>query len=228
MKLKDIKAGMASLTSDLTARQESLMKQEESQKVTLLLGVLMTHQKDPVDQQFAILRNSDFSDLAVSKQLLAKHDDKVPLYVQVAGYLDKQGRNGTQVLAGVAAHHKADVAKADALAASLEQRVVSLQRTHDAAAKRYQEKIEFLKKRAGKTPKSAKSIKAIIKREERNFNKMSAMQKHDVAAMQEAVKAIKNHDVKALEKVQKALAEARCCSDAGGCESNQESRRQSA
>jgi len=33
------------------------------------------------------------------------------------------------------------------------------------------------------------------------------MQKHDIASMQEAVKAIKNHDVKALEKVKKALAE---------------------
>lgn len=205
-KLEDARAGMSGLTAELTARQESLMKEEESQKESLLLGVLMTRQKEPIEQQFEVLRSSDFADLSVSKELLAKHDNKTALYMQVAGYLDThKGAATTKLLLGNATEHNNAAAKVDALAKSFEQRVASLEKARDAATKRHKERMEFLKKGAEKAPQSAKAMKAMMKREERSFKKWSVMQEHDIQSMKEAVKAIKSHDVTALEKAKQAL-----------------------
>lgn len=205
-KLEDAKAGMAGLTAELTSRQESLMKEEESQKESLLLGVLMTRQKEPLEQQLVVLRNGDFADLDVSKALLAKHDNSTALYVQVAGYLDThKGSNATKLIIDDAKSHNMAADKAEALAKSFEQRVSSLQKAHDAAEKRHTERMEFLKKGAEKVPKSAKAMKAMMKREERSFKKWSVMQEHDITTMKDAVIAIRKHDVKALSKAKEAL-----------------------
>jgi len=96
-RLKDAEAGVASLTKDLVAQQESLMKEGDDQKTSLLLGVLMTRQKDTMEEQLKVLKSEDFSGLTVVKALLAKHDEKVPLFKQVADLLDKSGhRSGAQ------------------------------------------------------------------------------------------------------------------------------------
>lgn len=205
-RLDDARAGMAALTGELTSRQEALMKEDEAQRESLLLGVLMTRQKEPLEEQFKVLQSADFLDLPVSKELLAKHNNQTALYVQVAGYLDAhKGAAATNFLVGNATEHNKAIAQIDALAKSFEARVTSLEKAQVAATKRHEQRMEFLKKGAEKAPKSAKAMKAMMKREERSFKKWSLTQERDIQSMKEAVKAIKSHDMKALQKAKKAL-----------------------
>jgi len=199
-RLQDAEAGVASLTKDLTGQQESIMKEQEAQKESLLLGVLMTHQKDPMAAQLKILGSDDFATLEVSKTLLAKHDEKMPLFKQAADFLDQHG-------------HKvqpADVAdkkeKLAALASNLQKRVDVLQREcdeGDARHKKAMEEIEAQEKKASKKDKH--TLEMIKKRQERKYKKFAAVQHRDLDSMKSAVVALKNGDVKALEKVQEAL-----------------------
>lgn len=76
--LQAIGHSIGSLTKDLTSRQEQLMIEDESQRESLLLGVLMSKQKEPMDEQMAVLQSSDFSGLPVSKALLAAHNASTP------------------------------------------------------------------------------------------------------------------------------------------------------
>merc|ERR1719321_2262776 len=87
-KLLAAKQSLGSLMGDFSSRQEALMKEDNAQRESLLLGGRMTRQKEPIDQQLEILKDDDFAGLEVSKALLAKHDAKTALYVQAAGYLD--------------------------------------------------------------------------------------------------------------------------------------------
>jgi len=87
-KLVAAKQGLAGLMGDLNNRQVTLMKEDNAQRESLLLGVLMTKQKEPMDKQLEILKADDFAPLEVAKALVAKHDSKTALYVQAAAYLD--------------------------------------------------------------------------------------------------------------------------------------------
>lgn len=210
-KLLDAKASMAGLTNELTGRQVALMKEEEAQQESLLLGVLMTRQKESMDKQLAILKDGDFAALAVSKALVAKHDDKTPLYVQVAEYLDAHKGQGSGKVAMNAAEERAKAQdKIKALATSFEQRVVSLKRTNDEKTKAHEKRVASLKaalKKASKNSRDQHVMQIMLKREERNFKKWAAVQEHDIQSMEEAVTAIKNHDVKGLDKARQALSE---------------------
>jgi len=62
-KLEDARASMGALTSELTNRQEDLMKEGEAQQESLLLGVLMTKQKEPFAKQLEVLHSDDFKNL---------------------------------------------------------------------------------------------------------------------------------------------------------------------
>lgn len=206
-KLEDARASMSALTTDLTARQEALMKEGEEQKESLLLGVLMTKQKESMDKQLEVLRNDDFKDLDVAKFLLSKHSNTTALYMQAGDYMDKhQGKASTKLVLSSASIRAQAQARADALAASFEKRVESLQKVHDAKEKQHKKRMTELEaaiKKAGK--KSQKALESMKKREERSFKKWSAMQKHDIDSMKLAVKAIKTGDMKALEKAKQSL-----------------------
>merc|ERR1719440_562306 len=89
LKLQAAKQGLASLMGDLSSRQEQLMKEDNAQRESLLLGVLMSRQKEPMDEQLKVLKADDFAPLEVSKALLKEHNATSPLYVQVANYLDR-------------------------------------------------------------------------------------------------------------------------------------------
>jgi len=210
-KLMDAKASMAGLTNELTGRQVTLMKEEETQQESLLLGVLMTRQKDSFDKQLAILTDGDFAGLAVSKALVAKHDAKTALYVQVAEYLDAHKGQGAGKVAMSAAEDRAKAQdKVKALATSFEQRVISLKRTHDEKTKAHEKRVASLQaalKKAKKDSRDQHVMQIMLKREERNFKKWAVVQEHDISSMEEAVTAIKNHDVKGLDKAREALSE---------------------
>merc|ERR1719274_56407 len=89
--LRNARAGVASLTKDLVSQQAALMNEDQAQKESLLLGVLMTRTKQSIDKQLEVLSSDDFKDLPVAKALLANHT-KTALYAQVATVLDAQQR----------------------------------------------------------------------------------------------------------------------------------------
>lgn len=207
-KLEDARASMGALTSELTHRHEDLMKEGDAQQESLLLGVLMTKQKEPFAKQLEVLHSDDFEHLDVSKFLL-KSNSTAPLYVQAATYMDTHQSKATakMVMDEPSLHAKAQ-ARADALAASFEKRVESLEKVHAAKEKQHATKMKELEegiKKAGK--KSKHVMEALKKREERNYKKSEVMQKHDIDSMKAAVKAIKTNDMKALEKAKGALEE---------------------
>jgi len=205
-KLEDARASMGALTSELTHRQEDLMKEGEAQQESLLLGVLMTKTKEPFAKQLEVLHSDDFKNLDVSKFLM-KSNSTAPLYVQAATYMDTHQSKATakMVMDEASLHAKAQE-RADALAASFEKRVESLEKVHAAKEKQHKTKMKELEegiKKAGK--KSKKVMESLKKREERTYKKWDVMQKHDIESMKAAVTAIKTNDLKALEKAKGAL-----------------------
>jgi hypothetical protein len=202
--LTDAQAGIAVLVKDMTAQQEAIMKEDEEQKESLLLGVLMTKQKEPFDKQLEILKSSDFASLPVVKALLEKHDDKTPLFSQVGGWLDSKGKH---VKAQTPEdQRKAVLANVQTVAASLEKRVKVLETSEKEGEARHSKVMKELarkEKTASKT--EVAHLKRIAKREERQFKKWYAMDHRDLTSMREAVDAVKRGDMKKLAKVQEAI-----------------------
>jgi len=198
-KLTAAGAGVERLVSSLTQRQESLMREDTEQVESLLTGVLMTNRNAPMEKQFEILKSEDFAGLDVSKALLKLHDNKTALYMQVARYLDTHKNAGG---APVSQHRENRV---EAMAASLDARVVSLQRDAKRRAVQHKKKREDLLKLVAAGGKNVRMLKAMAKREERNFKKWEARSEHDIKSMKEAAHAVRSGDTKALMRAREAL-----------------------
>merc|ERR1712032_629524 len=87
--------GVHALVRDMTAQQMRLMKEGEGQEQNLLLGVLMTKQKEPMEAQLKVLRSAEFSGIPAVAAVLAAKDLKTPLVKQVADFIDKQSGNSS-------------------------------------------------------------------------------------------------------------------------------------
>lgn len=203
-RLTAAKQGIAQLTTDLAHRQEGIMKEEETQKDSLLLGVLMTRQKEPMADQLAILSSDDFKDLPVSAFLLAKHNATQPLFAQAANYLDTHVAKGIKIRVPSAEDHAERIKRT---AANLQSFVDSMQKTLDVRSKAHEKRMQTLSAavKAAKSQKDQRTMKAIQKREERRFKKWAAVQKHDIDAMKSSVAAVQKGDMGALEKAMAAL-----------------------
>jgi hypothetical protein len=199
-KLQAAKQGLAGLMSDLNNRQESLMKEDNTQRESLLLGVLMTRQKDPMDKQLKILANDDFSGLEVAKALMAKHNATLPLYVQAASYLDAHPK---RKLAPMPAHSSSPLANVQSM---LEKRLNALQHEYDVRKKLHERKVaDFATELKTVKGKEQHTVHMIQKREERNWKKFSALRTHDIKAMKDAVDGVKKGDMKAVQRARTAL-----------------------
>lgn len=206
-KLNTAKNSVGALTSELTGQQESLMKEQEAQYDSLLIGVLMSHQKDPMAKQLEILNNKDFAHLEVSKALVAKHNETAPLYQQAATYLDQHvGKAKEQSILAKATKHAAIEARAETAANAFQKRVDSMQKVFDSREKQHKKRMRELSDGVHKAPKTSKhAMEAMLKREARTFKKWAATQKHDIDSMKAAVGAIRSGDVKALGIAKAAL-----------------------
>lgn len=206
-KLDAAKNSVGALTSELTGQQESLMKEQDEQYDSLLLGNLMIHQKDPLAKQLELLNGTEFAHLAVSKALIAKHDEKTPLYQQAAAYLDQHlGKDQEKIILAKAQKHADIQARADSAANAFQKRVDSMQKVFDSREKQHKKRMRELSDGVAKAPKKSKhAMDAMLKREERTFKKWEASQKHDIASMKSAVAAIRSGDLQALGKAKGAL-----------------------
>lgn len=205
-RLRDARAGVTSLTRDLVHQQESLMKEDESQKESLLLGVLMTRQKAPMDQQLEVLKSSDFAELPVSKALVAKHDGKVALYAQAAEFLDKHGDQGKAAAGMVNTVKEQRAEKVNAVATQLEKHLKVLEHQQHERERRHKKEMAALDEQRKKASKSEQhKIDLVKKRSERKFKKSNAMNLRDISSMKAAVDAVKKGDMAALNKARSAL-----------------------
>jgi hypothetical protein len=194
-----------SLVKELTTRQTTLNDENEDQQNSLLLGVLMTRQKEPVDKQLEVLESPDFAKLAVTKALLAKKDMKTPLFQQAASYIDAHPHSGGAHQKGgkPAAHGLSDIVSGlQERLNHLEAGVARAKKLHaNTTANLEAEEKKQMKKSKGK----AHAIHLLMKREDRKFAKMMAIQKNDMQVMKEAIAAIKKGDIQALARAQAAL-----------------------
>jgi len=193
------KAGIADLVGQMTKHQESLMKDDVDQQEDVLLGVLMTHKGDDMDKQFEILKSDDFAGLDVSKDLLKAHDTKSALYMQAAQYLDTHKNASGQKLV-LTKEQKAS--RVEAMAASLEKRVASLEHQGEVRQVEHKKRMSQL---AVPVKNGDKHAKARIHHEDREYKKTEAINHQDMESMKAAVVAIRKGDMKALENAQAAI-----------------------
>merc|ERR1719281_889909 len=154
-----------------------------------------------MERQLEILKDEDFAGLEVSKALLAKHDAKAALYVQAATYLDAHPKRKPAPM--VAEKHEDPRAKMQAV---LEKHLGSLEHEYQVREKLHQKKVaEFAARMQKASKKTQHTVHIMQKREERNFKKWSAMRKHDINAMRDAVEGVKKGDMKAVARAKAAL-----------------------
>lgn len=209
-RLESAQAGVQGLVKDISSQQIQLMRESDAQKESLLLGVLMTRQKQPMDKQLQVLEASDFKGLAVTKALLEKHDAKTPLFQQVAAFLDAHGGKAPvpapPALVKTGKDGKPDVS---GLVAALQLRLHHLEESAKREKHLHEvvmsELDEAARKEAKTSKKSAHRIQLMKKSENRKFVKQSAMGSHDIASLKAAIAAIQMGDLKALAKAQSAL-----------------------
>lgn len=208
-RLQDAQGGVKALMKDLTVQQMTLMKENDEQQESLLLGVLMTRQKEAMDKQMEVLNSTEFKHLPVVVAVLAAKDSKTPLFQQVATYLDKHSSGKSSI-------EKAKALKVDrngkrdvsSIVKSLESRIQHLEdadkhraERHTIETKKMEEKLKTEK------PEIAHRLKLVLKKSERQFKKDSLLAKSDIESLKSAVAAIQKGDMKALKKAQDALQE---------------------
>jgi hypothetical protein len=210
------------LSQELTMQQVQLMRKGEEEEQNLLLGVLMTRQHEPMEKQFAVLRNPEFANLPAVVAILKANDTSVPLFQQVAAYLDHQelrnntveatasnGSSGTtKSLRGVKDVKKPDVRP---VVAALERQLQRLEANAKLQSKQHADEIKELEAAAQKkektSPTAAKKIRRLEKEENRKHAKLDALHRHDIETLRSAVMAIKQGDMSALLKAKNALQE---------------------
>ena len=88
-KLDACQTSIQGLAESMAKRGGELLKENEDEKTSLLMGVLLSKQKDSMEEQYKVLEAKEFSHLAVVKAVGEKKgSDTRPLVVQSAEYLD--------------------------------------------------------------------------------------------------------------------------------------------
>jgi hypothetical protein len=220
-RLQDAQVGVRSLVGDLTHQQENIMKEGEEQEQSLLLGVLMTKQNKPMNEQLAVLQNDEFSHLACVKFVLAAKDTKTPLFKQVAAYLDTHsgkpaaakpadGEDAADAIPDKLKAGKDGKPDVSAIVSALQTRLKHLEESTAHQEKLHKDEMTDLetavkKELAKKNAKAVKHIQLIEKKEQRQFAKQHAVAENDIKSMKGAIQAIQNGDMKLLAKSQAAL-----------------------
>jgi len=199
-KLHDAQAGVVGLSKELASQQMALMHQDETEETNLLLGVLMTHRGEPMKKQLEVLESPDFRLLPVSKALLAKHEDKTPLFQQVALFMDKHNATVNMTSADAKAmrlqktiayfEHRVDVMKGQ------EEKSRSI---HERRDQEYEKLIK------GSSGKSAHHFQLMMKSSDREYKKRMLSHTKETKMMEDIVAALKKGDAVALKKAEHVL-----------------------
>mmetsp|Transcript_37319 Transcript_37319/g.69691 ORF Transcript_37319/g.69691 Transcript_37319/m.69691 type:complete len:379 (+) Transcript_37319:105-1241(+) len=206
-RLQDAQAGIHSLVKDMTLQQVRLMKESEEQQRSLLLGVLMTRQGEPMEKQMQVLSSPDFKNLPEVKAVLAANDKKTPLFQQIANYVDKhENRSMIPSTLKMKADGKPDVSP---IVNALSHRIQHLEESEKHRAELHAKEMDSMesaaKKKDKENPQLAHRVRLMKKGEDRKFKKEQALAHSDLVSLKAAVAAIQKGDIKALERTQLAL-----------------------
>merc|ERR1719161_2820540 len=153
-----VKEAMHGLVKDMNDEQVRIMKENEEQKVSLLLGVLMTKQRHGAsyDEQMEVLKSDDFEGLAVTKAVVAAQDFDTPIFQQVANFLDgkKPTPNPLDAPLKAGKDGKPDVS---GLVSALELRLSSLEKSAQSQKKLHEKVDKELDQGAKKEEKKSKN-----------------------------------------------------------------------
>jgi hypothetical protein len=204
------------LSQELTMQQVQLMRKGEEEEQNLLLGVLMTREHQSMSKQFEVLRNPEFANLPVVGAVLKANDTSVPLFQQVAAYLDHQeARNDTKqaTVAPKSLRGAKDVRKPDVrpIVAALERQLQHLEANEKLQSKQHaaeMKELDAAAERKEKTSsKAAHHIRMLKKEENRKHAKLDALHRHDIETLRAAIVAIEQGDMTALLRAKNALQE---------------------
>merc|ERR1719420_1633139 len=227
-KLKNAQASIAGLTKDMATRSEELKSEDETEKESLLLGVLMAR-KGHAEAQMEVMKADDFKNLACVKYVLAHHDTKKEYAEEVAVYLD--GKTAKKTVNNTAPVKKANLNQNKAevtaeIVAALEGQLkkmedhATLQETlHskvDAEHKKINDELQAKEKQqAGlkgadqkkkkQIERAMKTAKRLQKKENAEYKREHGMITHDIGSLKSAIEAVKKGDLKALSSAQDAL-----------------------
>jgi len=208
--LQDANAAVKQMSKDMANEQANLMHEGEEQEQSLLLGVLMQRQKEPMSKQLEVAMSPEFAKLPAVIAILAAKDMKTPLFKQVATYLDAhappkvvdpqipekltKGKDG-----------KPDVTP---IVLALEARMHKMEDSEERMEEHHQTEMTALNKMVEEKKNNTRAvhqIQRIQKRDNRDFQKQSAMAKHDIQSLKSAVESVKKGDMAGLAKAQGAL-----------------------
>jgi len=231
-KLSAAEASVEGLTKDMAKRSQELVVEDETEKESLLLGVLMTRKGHPA-AELEVMKSNDFKNLECVKHVLANRDENKDLVEQVAEFVDNKGQAPKKEAAAPALDKKSfEEAKQQIVTQlsgnlkKMEDHVSIQEKIHlevIADQKNITDKLNAALKKAesgdsklkGSAEKKAAAIKKVkraqqiakrmAKKEEIEYKREHESVVHDVASLKAAVESIKKGDMKALETAQKAL-----------------------
>jgi len=211
--LQDANTGVQQLSKDITNEQVQLMHEGDEQEQSLLLGVLMQKQKEPMSKQLEVANSPDFAKLPVVVAVLAAKDMKTPLFQQVAAYLDAHSSEGKAKKAEAAIPQKLAKGKdgkpdVTPIVLALEARLHKMEESEDRMEDHHTHEMTELDRVAGEKKSNKRAvhqIKRMKKEDDRDFKKQSAMAKNDIQALKSAITSVKNGDMAGLAKAQSAL-----------------------
>lgn len=208
--LQDANAAVKQMSKDMAEEQANLMHEGEEQEQSLLLGVLMQRQKEPMSKQLEVAKSPEFAKLPAVVAVLAAKDMKTPLFKQVAAYLDAhappkvvepqipekltKGKDG-----------KPDVTP---IVLALEARLHKMEDSEERMEEHHQTEMTALNKMVvdkKNNTRAVHQIQKIQKHDTRDFQKQSAMAKHDIQSLKSGIESVKKGDMAGLAKAQGAL-----------------------
>jgi len=210
--LEEANSSVQQLSTDITNEQVKLMHEGEEQEVSLLLGVLMRRQSEPLSKQLEVMNNQEFAKLPVVVAVLAAKDMKTPLFQQVAGWLDahsppKPKEVEPQIPEKLAKGKdgKPDVTPIVLVLESNLQKMGESEKhmaDHHAAEMKELDRLIIEKKN---NTRAVHQIERIKKRDQRDFAKHVAVGKNDLQTLKLAIESVKKGDISGLANAQKAL-----------------------
>eukprot|EP00746_Dinoflagellata_sp_MGD_P164388 gnl/MRDRNA2_/MRDRNA2_92985_c0_seq1.p1 gnl/MRDRNA2_/MRDRNA2_92985_c0~~gnl/MRDRNA2_/MRDRNA2_92985_c0_seq1.p1 ORF type:complete len:389 (+),score=133.13 gnl/MRDRNA2_/MRDRNA2_92985_c0_seq1:100-1266(+) len=219
--LQNAQKGVSGLAKDMSKRQQELTEESESEKESLLIGVLMAKAHSDEAEQMEVLKSDEFKNLSVVKEVLAHREAGKSLAEQVAASLDKKSGAKPGTSAKFLNKGKAVdgiVAKLQSSVDKMEQRMKLEEKEHKAGIARVKELVKKDEDKARKSNGTKAEIEAklhriqsgekrMLKKAEHEYQKQHALSASDAKSLHEAISAIKKGDMSALAKAKKALSD---------------------
>jgi len=210
-RLQEANAAIKQLSVDMATEQTQLARDGDEQQESLLLGILMQRQSQPMAKQLEVLNDPQFVKLPCVVAALAAKDTKTPLFKQIATYLDshaaksqkandqipdklKQGKDGKPDMTPIVMALEARLQK-------MEESNKRMEEHHQQADAKLDEAIAEKKNNTRLVHK----IQSMKKHDDRDFAKHRALTQRDAQSIKSAIEAMKKGDMAGLQKAQDAL-----------------------